>query len=268
LRRDWQLIEDAGFHSLWLWDHLMAYPVMGVLLEAWTTLAAMAMSTSRIRIGTLVTNITYRNPAVVAKEAISVDHLSNGRLELGLGAAGTRTDDALVSGIDEWPKGERVERFAEFVEMVSSLTSGEADAYSGRYYKSDRFDRGPWPVQERMPLTIAAHGPKTLRVAARHADTWNVSAGFGRRFEGLIEFLREFNPRLDELAAEAGRDPGSIRRSLLVGTSGFDWWRSRQALEDFVGTVREAGTTDLVFAYPRSGEIEGSAFIDLLSALL
>jgi alkanesulfonate monooxygenase SsuD/methylene tetrahydromethanopterin reductase-like flavin-dependent oxidoreductase (luciferase family) len=246
----------------------MAYPVMGVLLEAWTTLAAMAMSTSRIRIGTLVTNITYRNPAVLAKEAITVDHLSNGRLELGLGAAGTRTDDALVSGTEEWPPSERVERFAEFVQMVSSLTSGEADAYSGRYYRSANFSRGPWPVQDHLPLTIAAHGPRTLRVAARHADTWNVSAGFGRRFDGLIAFLREFNPRLDELAADAGREPASIRRSLLVGTSGFDWWRSRQALDDFVGSVSEAGTRDLVFAYPPPGEIDGPALIDLVSPLL
>jgi alkanesulfonate monooxygenase SsuD/methylene tetrahydromethanopterin reductase-like flavin-dependent oxidoreductase (luciferase family) len=268
LRRDWRLIEDAGFHSLWVWDHLLAYPKMGVLLEAWTTLAAMAVSTSRIRIGTLVTNITYRNPALLAKEAITVDHLSAGRLELGVGAAGTRTDDALVSGVDEWPASERVERFAEFVEMLSSLTSGSTDGYAGRYYRSDRFARGPWPVQEHLPLTIAAHGPKTLRVAARHADTWNVSAGFGRGFEDLIGFLREYNARLDELAAEAGREPGAIRRSLLVGTSGFDWWKSKQALRDFVGRVEHAGTHDLVFAYPPPTGIDTQGFLDLVAPLL
>jgi alkanesulfonate monooxygenase SsuD/methylene tetrahydromethanopterin reductase-like flavin-dependent oxidoreductase (luciferase family) len=267
LRRDWKLIEDAGFHSLWVWDHLMAYPKMGVLLEAWTTLAAMAVSTSRIRIGTLVTNITYRNPAVLAKEVITVDHLSAGRIELGIGAAGTRTDDALVAGVDEWSTSERVDRFAEFVEAISSLTSGASDSFAGRYYRSDRFDRGPWPIQERLPLTIAAHGRKTLRVAARHADTWSVSAGFGRRFEGLLEFLRDYNARLDDLAAAAGREPSSIRRSLLVGTSGFDWWKSRQALDDFVGRVAEAGTRDLVFAYPPPGEIDSATFLDLVAGL-
>jgi alkanesulfonate monooxygenase SsuD/methylene tetrahydromethanopterin reductase-like flavin-dependent oxidoreductase (luciferase family) len=269
LRRDWRLIEDAGFHTLWVWDHLMAYPKMGVLLEAWTTLAAMAMSTSRIRIGPLVANITYRNPAVFAKEAISVDHLSGGRLELGIGAAGTRTDDALVSGVDEWPTRERVERFGEFVEMVSRLTSGESDSYGGRHYRSDRFARGPWPVQPRIPLTIAAHGMKTLRIAARHADTWNVSAGFGRNFDDLIGFLHENNARLDEFAAAAGREPGSIRRSLLIGASGaFEWWKSAGALDEFVGRVGDAGTRDLVFAYPPPAGVDKSTFLELLAPLL
>lgn len=246
----------------------MAYPVMGVLLEAWTTLAAMAVSTSRIRIGPLVTNITYRNPAVVAKEAITVDHLSGGRLELGLGAAGTRTEDALVSGIADWPVTERVERFGEFVEMVAKLTSGESDSYVGSHYRSERFSRGPWPIQERLPLTIAAHGPKTLRIAARHADTWSVSAGFGRTFADLIGFLRDGNARLDDFASEAGRAPSQIRRSLLVGTRGFDWWKSRQALDGFVGAVSEAGTSDLVFVYPPPDGIEGPAFLELVAPLL
>jgi alkanesulfonate monooxygenase SsuD/methylene tetrahydromethanopterin reductase-like flavin-dependent oxidoreductase (luciferase family) len=241
---------------------------MGVLLEAWTTLAAMAVSTSRIRIGTLVTNITYRSPALLAKEAITVDHMSGGRLELGLGAAGTRTQDALVAGIDEWPGRERVERFAEFVEMLASLTSGASDSYAGRYYRSDGFSRGPWPVQERLPLTIAAHGPKTLRIAARNADTWNVSAGFGRSFDDLIGFLRENNERLDELATHAGRDPVAIRRSLLVGTSGFEWWTSAGALDDFVGRVSDAGTHDLVFAYPPPEGLDKTAFLDLVTTLL
>lgn len=268
LRRDWELIEDAGFHSLWVWDHLMAYPKMGVLLEAWTTLAALAVSTSRIRIGPLVANITYRNPAVFAKEAITVDHLSGGRLELGLGAAGTRTEDALVAGVAEWPTPERVERFGEFVEMVSQLTSGESDSYAGRHYRAERFSRGPWPAQDRVPLTIAAHGPKTLRVAAKYADTWNVSAGFGRSFDDLIAFLRGYNVLLNDYAVEAGREPGAVRRSLLVGTSGFGWWKSRQALDDFIGMVADAGTRDLVFAYPPSAGIGGSAFLDLVTPLL
>jgi alkanesulfonate monooxygenase SsuD/methylene tetrahydromethanopterin reductase-like flavin-dependent oxidoreductase (luciferase family) len=267
LRRDWQLVEEAGFHSVWVWDHLMAYPRMGVLLEAWTTLAAMAVSTSRVRIGTLVTNITYRNPALLAKEAITIDHLSGGRLELGLGAAGTRADDAAVAGVEEWPRAERVERFAEFVEMMSNLTSG-AEGYSGRYYRSDRFSAGPWPVQKRMPITIAAHGPRTLQIAARHADTWNVSAGFGRAIEDLIGFLREYNGRLDDLAVKEGRQPQDIRRSLLIGGQGYEWWKSQQAFDDFIGSVTETGTSDFAFAYPPPSGIDGTTFLERVSPLL
>src|SRR5919108_230121 len=175
----------------------------------------------------------------------------------------TIAPDALVSGVDEWPTRERVERFGEFVEMVSRLTSGESDSYGGRHYRSDRFARGPWPVQPRIPLTIAAHGMKTLRIAARHADTWNVSAGFGRNFDDLIGFLHENNARLDEFAAAAGREPGSIRRSLLIGASGaFEWWKSAGALDEFVGRVGDAGTRYLVFAYPPPAGVDKSTFLE------
>jgi alkanesulfonate monooxygenase SsuD/methylene tetrahydromethanopterin reductase-like flavin-dependent oxidoreductase (luciferase family) len=268
LKRDWQLCEEVGFSSLWVFDHLMTYPIMGVLLEAWTTLAAMAVSTERIRIGVNVTNITYRNPAVLAKEAITIDHLSGGRLELGIGAAGTRTEDVLVTGADDWPLAERVERFGEFVEMVGTLTSGRSDRYDGRHYRSERFNRGPWPVQEKLPLTIAAHGPRTLRVVAQHADTWSASAGWNRPTPDLFGFIGEYNRRLDDLAREYGRDPASIARSLTIGTSGLDWWRSRDAFDDFVGRTTEAGSTELIFAFPPAAEIDAETFLDLVKPYL
>src|ERR687896_1906691 len=121
LLADARLLEDAGFDTVWVGDHLMSFPKIGTLLEAWTLLGALAAATDRIRLGTLVTNITYRNPALLAKEAISVDHVSGGRLELGLGAAGTRRDDARVAGVDEWTVSERADRFDEFVEAIDTL---------------------------------------------------------------------------------------------------------------------------------------------------
>jgi alkanesulfonate monooxygenase SsuD/methylene tetrahydromethanopterin reductase-like flavin-dependent oxidoreductase (luciferase family) len=269
LKGRWRAIEDAGFDSLWLIDHLMEFPKMGALLEAWTTLAALATSTSRIRIGTLVTNITYRNPALLAKEAITVDHLSAGRLELGVGAAGTRPADAHVAGVEDWTGAERVGRFGEFVEMLDGLLAGRIQAYEGRYYRTKGFARGPWPVQQpRPPLSIAAHGPKTLRVAARFADTWNGMAGFGRTGEDLVRFLSECNARLDELAEENGRQPGDIRRSVLVLNSGFRWWESTEALSDFLGTMRETGMQDFVFYYPPYGDAAGAIDASGLLTLL
>jgi alkanesulfonate monooxygenase SsuD/methylene tetrahydromethanopterin reductase-like flavin-dependent oxidoreductase (luciferase family) len=229
------------------------------------------MCTERARIGTLVTNITYRNPAVLAKEAITIDHLSGGRLEVGIGAAGTRRDDARVAGIDEWPVAERADRFEEFVEAVDALLGG-SDSFTGKHYRSDAFERGPWPVQQpRPPLTIAAQGPRTLRVAARFADRWNALAGFGRGGQELLSFLRDCNLQLDELAAGFGRAASDIRRSLLVQDSGFDWWSSDEAFADLCGTVTETGIEELVFYYPpygdAAGKISPEAFLQLVAGV-
>jgi hypothetical protein len=151
--------------------------------------------------------------------------------------------------------------------MVSKLTSG-AESYTGRYYRSDRFSSGPWPVQKRLPITIGAHGPRTLRIAARHADTWNVSAGFGRSIEDLFGFLSDYNERLDGLAVEERRRPGDIRRSLLIGTQSFDWWKSQRSFDDFVDSACEAGTADLVFSYPPPSGIDGPTFLERVGPLL
>lgn len=271
LSADWKLLDEAGFHTLWVADHVMTFPKMGTLLEAWTLLGAVAATTERIRIGTLVTNITYRNPAVLAKEAITVDHISGGRLELGIGAAGTRRDDARVAGVDEWAVAERADRFEEFVEIVDALLRGD-DSFQGKHYGAEGFERGPWPVQQpRPPLTIAAQGPRTLRVAARFADTWNGLAGFGRTGDELVTFLRSCNDELDELTAGFGRDPSEVRRSLLVQHSGFDWWSSADAFADFLGTMTEAGIEDFDFYFPPYGESEADlgreAFLQLVAGV-
>lgn len=273
LEAHWRAIEDAGFDSLWVIDHLMTFPKMGALLEAWTTLAAMAVATERIRIGTLVTNITYRNPVLLAKQAITVDHLSGGRLELGLGAAGTRAADAEVAGVEVWPAPERAARFAEFVELVDGLLTGLVDEYAGRYYRTKGFGRDSRLVQQpRPPLVIAAHGARTLRVTARFADAWSGMAGFGRSGDDLIVFLRAANAKLDELAAAEGRAPRDIRRSLLVLDSGFEWWSSPEALRDFLGRMRDAGMQDFVFYYPPYGEaagrIDASSLLTVLGEVL
>ncbi len=273
LRRDARVIEEAGFRTIWLADHVMSFPKMGTLLEPWTLLGSLAVSTESIRIGTLVTNITYRNPALLAKQAITIDHISSGRLEIGIGAAGTMRDDARVAGVPEWTLPERAARFEEFVELVDTALRGDADSFAGEYYRTDAFERGPWPVQQpRPPLTIAAQGPRTLRVAARFADTWNALAGFGRIGEDLLAFLKSCNAELDDLASSFGRDPTSIRRSLLVQNSGFTWWESSGAFADFLGAVQETGVQDIDFYYPpygdaASGGLVPSRFLELVSSI-
>jgi alkanesulfonate monooxygenase SsuD/methylene tetrahydromethanopterin reductase-like flavin-dependent oxidoreductase (luciferase family) len=272
LRDDCLLLESIGVRTVWLADHVMTFPKMGTLLEPWTLLGALAASTERVRLGTLVTNITYRNPALLAKQAITIDHLSDGRLEVGIGAAGTMRDDARVAGVAEWTLPERAARFEEFVELIDTALRGETGTYEGEYYRTDAFERGPWPVQlPRPPLTIAAQGPRTLRVAARFADTWNALAGFGRSGEELLTFLKSCNAQLDEFAEEAGRPSSDIRRSLLVQDSGFSWWESPGALADFLGAISETGVQDLDFYYPPYGEAAGQVtperFLELISSI-
>jgi alkanesulfonate monooxygenase SsuD/methylene tetrahydromethanopterin reductase-like flavin-dependent oxidoreductase (luciferase family) len=182
-------------------------------------------------------------------------------------------DDAHAAGVDEWSIGERADRFEEFVEAVDSLLSGSSDVFSGRFYRSKGFGRGPFAVQQpRPPLVIAAHGPRTLRVAARFADTWNVMAGFGRRGEDLLSFIGECAERLGAEASAIGRDPSAIRRSLLVQDSGFEWWSSSEALRDFLGRIEEAGVGEAIFYYPPYGEAEAelapARFLDLMEQVI
>lgn len=254
--------EDLGFDSAWVVDHFVN-PVRhdGRWFEGWTMLAALATQTRRVRLGALVTSISYRNPAVLAKEALTVDHISGGRLELGLGAGG-QPQDHTMTGSEPWPPAERVARFREFVTAVDALlrNGDEATTYAGQYYRVRDALMTPGPVQRpRPPLTIGAGGPRMLRIVAAYADTWNTSAtgGTGRRAGELseheaVEGVRRRNGLLDEACAAIGRDPRAIRRSLLAGggSSPGDPWVSVEAFRDFTGRYRAAGIDEFLFYYP------------------
>jgi alkanesulfonate monooxygenase SsuD/methylene tetrahydromethanopterin reductase-like flavin-dependent oxidoreductase (luciferase family) len=258
----WRTAEDLGFDSVWVVDHFVnPYRPDGRWFEGWTMLAALAALTTRVRLGALVTSISFRNPAVLAKEALTVDHISNGRLELGIGAAGQERDHTMT-GSEPWPVAERVARFGEAVQILDQMLRNEETTYEGRYYQVREALMNPGPMQRpRPPLTIAAHGPKTLRIAAAYADTWNSSANIGRSgpdvtVESAVEVTRQRNERMDELAAAQGRDPGAIRRSLLAGggTTPENPWASVEAFQDFVGRYRAAGIDEFLFYYPSRAE--------------
>ena len=134
----WQTIEALGFDSVWLPDHFVSFrEPRSPRLEAWTLLPALATQTTRIRIGTLVSAIPFRNPAILARQALTVDHLSQGRLELGLGtgASGDLDPSYAMTGIDDWALSERVARFQEVVEIVDQLLCNEVSSYQGQYYR-------------------------------------------------------------------------------------------------------------------------------------
>jgi alkanesulfonate monooxygenase SsuD/methylene tetrahydromethanopterin reductase-like flavin-dependent oxidoreductase (luciferase family) len=276
----WRYLERLGFDTAWVADHFVNpnEPTQS-WLEAWTLLAGLAARTERIRVGTLVTNISLRHPALLAREALTVDHISNGRLELGLGPGGAPLDHSMLGG-QVWEAPERVRRFREVVALVDSLLRAPTTSYQGRYYRVHEAIMRPAAVQQPRPaLTIAAHGPAMLKVAARYADTWNTTSTQGRgRRAGLqlsaremLDATRERGERLEEYVEELGRDPRAIRRSFVfvAGVTPETPWATVDAFRDFVGRYREIGISEFIFHWPRDGitdNIEHVA-IDVLSEL-
>jgi alkanesulfonate monooxygenase SsuD/methylene tetrahydromethanopterin reductase-like flavin-dependent oxidoreductase (luciferase family) len=250
----WRYLEALGFDHLWTGDHLVNFlRPTEPLFEGWTLLAGLATQTTRARIGLLVSSIAFRNPAFLAKQAITVDHLSNGRLEVGLGAgvAGGLDTSHRMAGLADWPPAERAERFHETVEIVDRLLRDEVTTYHGRHYRIEDAHIFPRPVQQpRPPLVLAAMGPRTIKTAAAYADAWNTYGGYGLSATEALASTRRLLGLLDEACAEFGRDPGAIRRSLLVHRFAGNPFASLDAFREFVGTYREIGIDEFVFYYP------------------
>ena len=154
--------------------------------ECWTTLAAIAAKTSVLRLTSCVSQIPLRNPAMLAKQVLTVDHISNGRIELGIGTGITVDPSAEMIGQDNWPEGERVDRFTEYVEVVDQLLRNEVTTYAGRFYGVRAAEMHPRSVQRpRPPIMIGAMGRRMIRRAARHADIWN-SLSFDADFDAQL----------------------------------------------------------------------------------
>jgi len=163
----WRLFEDLGFDSLWDCDHyVQPSRPSGPYFEGWTLLAALAAQTRKARIGVLVSCNTFRHPALVAKMAATIDHISGGRVDVGLGA-GWFVPEHTMYGIEFPSPPELVSRFREAVEIVDSLLRNESTTYAGQHYQLDEALFRPQPLQRpRPPLTLGAHGPKMMRIVA------------------------------------------------------------------------------------------------------
>ncbi len=202
--------EQTGWDGLFYADHFMAdaADTSAPWPEAWTTLAGLAASVPRIRLGPLVTGNTYRHPAVLAKMAATVDRISGGRLVLGLGA-GWQENEHRQYGIPFYTLGERLARLEEACQVIKSLFSGEKSHFDGKFYQLEEASLEPKPVQSPLPLLIGGGGEKvTLRIAARFADEWNVW--------GNVETLRRKMEILERHCADVGRDPSQIQRSAVA----------------------------------------------------
>jgi alkanesulfonate monooxygenase SsuD/methylene tetrahydromethanopterin reductase-like flavin-dependent oxidoreductase (luciferase family) len=252
----WQKIDTSGFDSTWVADHFVNYAnPTGPWFEAWTTLAALAGCTSRIRIGTLVTSISLRNPALLARQAMTVDHISNGRLELGIGAGapGSADPSYRMIGMGNWPFQERVERLREQVEIIDNLLRNTTASYTGKYYEIDEAIIAPGPLQKpRPPLIVGAHAKSSLKVAAEYADTWVSFGGeFGAPVEVVFEKTSKRTETLNKYCEKLGRNPATIRRSLLIfGAEGNTAFASEDHFIEIVERYTAIGINELIFFYP------------------
>lgn len=199
--------EATGWDGIYFADHFMPNQAdtSGPVAEVWTTMAGLAACVPRVRLGTLVCGNTYRNPAVLAKMAAGVDIISGGRLLLGIGAGWQENEHAAYS-IPLYTAGGRLRRLNEAVQIIKGLVSNDKTTFEGRYYSIVDAPLAPKPVQRPLPILVGGGGEKvTMRIAAQHADEWNVW--------GTPEVLRHKIGVLEQHCAGLGRDPRSIKRS-------------------------------------------------------
>ena len=238
-----RLADDLGFDGIWLFDHFktMYGESGGPCFEAWTSLAALAAITERARLGILITGMTYRHPSVLASEAVTVDHVSGGRLELSLGAAWFEEEHREL-GIEFPPTGERVSRFEEYVQVVHLLLTEDDVSFDGRWHRLDRATYRPRPVQQpHPPIWIGANGPRMLTIAGRHANVWHTYAP-------APHHVRMWST-VAGAAEAAGRDPSSITRASNLSLS--EPWDEVRA--NAAAYRDDAGVGYLVAGWPSEG---------------
>jgi probable F420-dependent oxidoreductase len=239
--------DATGWHGVWLADHYMpnsddGEPLPGDLHEVFGLLPAVAAMTERVRVGTLVSPTSVHHPALLANRAATIDHVSAGRMVLGIGA-GWQLNEHAAYGFD---LASRVSRFEEAIQIVRALLSEPRTTFHGRFYEIADAPCEPKPVQRPLPILVGAQGPRMLRITARHADEWNAW--------GDADTAGPLRERLLATCAAVGRDPATMRtsanalieldgkppsgRATLVG--------SPQQVVDQLGRIAEAGYDEFI----------------------
>ena len=233
--------ESLGFDGLLLVDHFYGlFDVMDPTHEAYTMLAALAPFTQQMRLGVLVCGNTYRNPAFLLKQAITVDHISGGRVDFGVGAGWTEREHEAYGW--EYPSAKiRVDRFAEALEIWELFQREERTTFEGEHYQIIDAPFEPKSLQQRMPLLIGGSGPRMLRLSARYADIWNAV--------GTPEDLATINQRLDAACEAEGRDPATLVRTV---SPRINLLESARAFAHGVASYQAIGFRDIYLPWPRT----------------
>ena len=255
-------IEALGFDLGGLADHFVDWTnPPNPWFDLWATLGAVAQATTTLRLRPCVAQIPLRDPATFARQALTLDHISHGRIELGLGIGLTIDPSYAMMGIANWSNAERVARLKEYLEIVDRMLTREVTSYAGKYYTIEEATMNPRPVQKpRPPIMLAAMGPVMLKRAARYADTWN-SLSFQEEFDAQLAETRERAARIDEHCAAIGRDPATLVRSYTMFDAtgrkrggGIAYYESEDAFTDMVGRVMELGITEIGVYWPTRPE--------------
>lgn len=255
-RKVWRRAEELGFHAAYTYDHLSWRSFIdGPWFGTVPTLTAAATATERIRLGTMVASPNFRHPVTFAKDLMTLDDVSGGRLTLGIGAGGTGFD-ATVLGQNEWTPRERADRFAEFLALTDTLLTRDATTYEGGFYSAVDARMTPGCLQQpRIPFHIAATGPRGLRLAAEYGQGW-ITYGDpkGRADDTVATAQAVVESQLTRLAAaceERGRDVAELHKVLLHSSSSPERpLDSLDAFVDYAGRYRELGITEIILHWP------------------
>ncbi len=255
----WRAADEIDvFEPAWNWDHFypLAEPYDGPNLEGWTMLAALAQETSRIRIGAMVNGMHHRHPAVTANMAATLDHISGGRFELGVGA-GWNVMESEAYGIDLGTLKERSDRFEEGLEVIVSLLTQKTTDFSGAWFQVESAWCEPKPVQDRIPIIVGGKGKqRTLRTAARFADQWDMT------FPSQPSDWQELDEVLCRHCDDVGRDQAEITRSIHLGFGEDD---DPSALAEQASAFFDVGVDVVVWSM--RGAMEASRLEPLAAAL-
>ena len=254
-RTRWRRADELGAHAAYTYDHLSwRWLAGGPWYGTVPTLSAAALTTERVRLGTMVTSPNFRHPVPLAKDLMTLDELSGGRITAGIGAGTADGFDATVLGGPAWSPRERADRLAEFVRLLDALLRDPETTSTGRYYSAREARMLPGCVQRpRLPCYLAGSGPRGLRLAAEVADGWITTGPAGHPAQDTAAALAAVGDQVHRLAdacRTAGRDPARLHRVLLTGFLPGEPYGSFDQAVDLAGRAAEAGIDELVVHWP------------------